>query len=489
MTLLSWTGERYLPWYKDPVTAYEHWHRYAYAAQFVSGKNVLDLASGEGYGSATLAGIARQVIALDIDENAMRHARRKYPNTNLHFVVGSVMEMPHFKIGFDVIICFEAIEHIPDPKKLLKGVKRLLVPGGVFLVSTPNKPEYKKTEPSNPFHVHELNFNEFQVLLSQHFKQTQFLGQRVYCNSSLWPIAHKTPGMISEYLLDQDKDEFVLAGVDNRVPLYFIGIASDAQGLPNATGSVLVDGSNSLLKEASRIQDETATNAQSLKEALDWRENQLRQMQEAILEREQTLAWREDQLQENQAASRSQEQALVWKEDQLQQAQAALSWKEDQLHQAQASLLSREQALAWTEDQLQQAQAVLSWKEDQLHQAQASLLSREQALAWTEDQLQQAQAAIRSQEQAMAWKEGQLQQVQATIHSNEQALAWRESQVNEFTSKINILQAENAQFATELSAIKSGHTWKFIQRIMRIRNQVLPSGSRRRAFYDRWTRS
>jgi ubiquinone/menaquinone biosynthesis C-methylase UbiE len=536
--MLSWTGERYLPWWTDPVTAYEHWHRYAYAAQFVSGKNVLDLASGEGYGSATLAATARQVIALDIDENAVRHACQKYPSANLHFIVGSVMEMPHFKIGFDVIVCFEAIEHIPDPEKLLKGVKRLLVPGGVFLVSTPNKPEYKRTEPSNPFHVHELDFDEFRAMLSKHFKQTQFLGQRVYCNSSLWTIAHQTPGMISEYLLDQDKNEFVLAGVDKRVPLYFIGIASDAIGLPSATGSVLVDSSNSLLKEAARIHDETAADAQSLKEALTWRENQLRQTQEALQEQEQALAWKENQLQQvqtalewkedelqqaqdslrsqeqafawkedqlqqvqtalewkedalqqTQAALRSQKQALAWKEDQLQQAQIALAWKEDALQQIQAALRSQEQALAWKEDQLKQVQIALAWKEDELQQTRAALRSQEQALAWKEDQLQQFQAASRSQEQALAWKENQLQQAQAAIHSNEQALAWRESQVNEFTSRIHTLQAENERSAAELFVIKSGHTWRFIQKILRIRNRAFPSGSRRRAFYDRWTRS
>jgi O-antigen biosynthesis protein len=470
MTSLSWTGERYLPGWMDPATAYEHWHRYAYAAQFVSGKNVLDLASGEGYGSASLAATARQVIALDIDKNAVKHAHLKYRSVNLRFIVGSIMEMPIFKIGFDVIVCFEAIEHISNPEKLLNGVKRLLVPGGLFLVSTPNKPEYKKTEPSNPFHVKELDFDEFQAMLAQHFKRTQFLGQRVYCNSSLWTIDHKPSGMISEYLLDRDKGEFVLAGADKRVPLYFVGIASDAEELPNVTGAVLVDSSNSLLKEAARIQDELATDAQSLKKALDWRESQLQQTQESLQAQEQALAWKEDQLQQTQAAFHSQEQALVWKESQLQQTQEslqaqkqALAWKEDQLQQTQAAIRSQEQALAW--------------KEDLLQQTQAAIRSQEQALAWKEDLLQQTQAAFHSQEQALAWKEDQLQQTQATIRSHEQALAWRESQVNEFTGKINFIQSEYERSAAELSAIKSGRTWRFIQKILKIRNRLFPHGN------------
>jgi ubiquinone/menaquinone biosynthesis C-methylase UbiE len=485
MTSLSWTGERYLPWWKDPVTAYEHWHRYAYAAQFVSNKNVLDLASGEGYGSASLAATARQVIALDIDENAVSHAHLKYPSVNLHFIVGSILEMPLCKIGFDVIVCFEAIEHIPDPEKLLAGVKRLLAPGGLFLVSTPNKPEYKKTEPSNPFHVKELDFEEFRAMLAKHFKRTQFLGQRVYCNSSLWTIAHKTSGMVSEYLLDRDKEEFILTGADKRVPLYFVGLASDAEELPNVAGAVLVDTSNSLLKEAARIQDETAADAQSLKKALTWRESQLQLMQESLHAQEQALAWKEDQLRQAQESLHEQEQALDWKEDQLQQTKAAfrsqeqaLAWKEDQLQQTQAAFHSQEQALVWKEDLLQQTQAAfrsqehaLAWKEDQLQQAHT-------ALSWKEDLLQQTQAAFRSQEQALAWKEDQLQQTQATIRSHEQALAWRESQVNEFTSKIQILQGEYDRTAAELSTIKSGRIWRFTQKILKIRNGLFPSGSR-----------
>jgi O-antigen biosynthesis protein len=459
MTTLSWTGERYLPWWEGPATAYEHWHRYAYAAQFASGKNVLDLASGEGYGSATLAAAAGQVVALDIAENAVKHARMKYRSPNLHFIVGSIMEMPLRNSRFDVIVCFEAIEHIADPEALLIGVKRLLKPGGLFLVSTPNKPEYKKTEPSNPFHVKELDFEEFQAMLSRHFRRTQFLGQRVYCSSSLWTATHKTSRRISEYLLDRDHDEFVLAGADTRIPLYFIGIASDADEFPEVAGAVLVDSSNALLKEAARVQAETAAHARSLDEALAWKEDQLQQSQTA-------LSWKEDQLQQAQDSLLSQQQALAWKEDQLQQSQTALSWKEDQLQQAQNSLLSQQQALAW--------------KEDQLQQAQTSMRAQEQALAWRENLLRQSQTAV-------SWLENQLQQAQTTIHSHEEALAWRESQVNEFTNSLHILRSDYERAAAELSAIKSGRLWRSIQKILKIRNRLLPPGTRRRSLYDRWT--
>src|SRR2546422_853772 len=66
--MLEWTGERFLPWLREATIAYEHLQRYAYAATFVKGKRVLDLASGEGYGSRILANSASSVVGVDFDE-------------------------------------------------------------------------------------------------------------------------------------------------------------------------------------------------------------------------------------------------------------------------------------------------------------------------------------------------------------------------------------------------------------------------------------
>src|SRR5205814_4925043 len=128
--MLEWTGERFLPWIRESTIAYEHLHRYAYAAALVRDKRVLDLASGEGYGSNMLAESAASVAGIDIDENVVRHASEKYGRKNLQFISGSITAVPipddH---SFDVIVCFEAIEHIEDQENLLGEVKRLLKPG------------------------------------------------------------------------------------------------------------------------------------------------------------------------------------------------------------------------------------------------------------------------------------------------------------------------------------------------------------------------
>src|SRR5215831_4273068 len=118
--MLEWTGERFLPWIKDATIAYEHLHRYAYAATLVQHKRVLDLACGEGYGAKLLSASASFVLGIDIDENTVRHAREKYGSANLKFDSGSITAVPVKEDhSFEAIICFEAIEHIDDQETLL----------------------------------------------------------------------------------------------------------------------------------------------------------------------------------------------------------------------------------------------------------------------------------------------------------------------------------------------------------------------------------
>ena len=59
---MEYTGERYLPWEPNVQASYEHYHRYLLALPFAKGKRVLDLASGEGYGTALLAGVTSLVM-------------------------------------------------------------------------------------------------------------------------------------------------------------------------------------------------------------------------------------------------------------------------------------------------------------------------------------------------------------------------------------------------------------------------------------------
>jgi len=84
---MEFTGERYVPSLRGQIY-YEHLHRYAIAARFCGGKRVLDIASGEGYGSALLARTAAEVVGVDIDRRSVDHARATYYAANLRFMCG-----------------------------------------------------------------------------------------------------------------------------------------------------------------------------------------------------------------------------------------------------------------------------------------------------------------------------------------------------------------------------------------------------------------
>ena len=72
---LPWTEERYLPNVHGSIEL-EHFHRYLFARQLSLGKRVLDIASGEGYGSALLAQSAANVVGVDIAAEAVAHAAK-----------------------------------------------------------------------------------------------------------------------------------------------------------------------------------------------------------------------------------------------------------------------------------------------------------------------------------------------------------------------------------------------------------------------------
>ena len=230
---------------------YEHLHRYRFAKEFVKGKKVLDLSCGEGYGSLMLAEESCEVIGIDIDENTIRHASTKYVKKNLEFIIGSMSDIPiKDEKLFDVIVCFEAIEHIEDHDGLMKEVKRLLKADGVFIVSTPNKyicsdqPNYQ-----NPFHLKELYLNEFEGLLSKDFKNIFFYGQNVYLSSNVFPL-YEEPGPTKEYTIEKGDNEFLFVSSDKKLAKFYIAVASDGSLDRNLVlgNSYLLDFSETLFR-------------------------------------------------------------------------------------------------------------------------------------------------------------------------------------------------------------------------------------------------
>jgi SAM-dependent methyltransferase len=176
---LELTGERTLPdipeenyWFRRHLAVYE------WVAERCAGKRVVDMACGEGYGSALLAQSAAQVIGVDANPEAFEHARLRYPAPNLRFERALVEQ---FADGapYDAIVFLQTVEHVSEPEALLARFASVLAPGGVAYVTTPNRltlapPGSERSD--NPWHVREYAPEEFEALVRPAFGSVELLG-------------------------------------------------------------------------------------------------------------------------------------------------------------------------------------------------------------------------------------------------------------------------------------------------------------------------
>lgn len=163
---LPLTGERTIPglaeenyWFRRHEVVY---HR---LAERCAGRDVLEAGCGEGYGADLIADVANQVIALDYDEATVAHVRARYPRIDTRH--GNLAELPLPDASVDVVVNFQVIEHLWDQAQFVAECARVLRPGGVFMVSTPNRITFSpgRDTPLNPFHTRELNAAELTELL------------------------------------------------------------------------------------------------------------------------------------------------------------------------------------------------------------------------------------------------------------------------------------------------------------------------------------
>jgi 2-polyprenyl-3-methyl-5-hydroxy-6-metoxy-1,4-benzoquinol methylase len=176
---LELTGERTLP----DVPAENYWFRrhlavYEWIAARVAAARVLDMACGEGYGSDVLAGSAASVVGVDANPDAHEHARLRYRRPGLSFERGLVETYGDAE-EFDAVVFLQTIEHVQGPEAVLGHFRRLLRPGGVAYVSTPNlltlaPPGAAKSD--NPWHLKEYRAEEFAELCRSVFGQVEMLG-------------------------------------------------------------------------------------------------------------------------------------------------------------------------------------------------------------------------------------------------------------------------------------------------------------------------
>jgi len=192
---MPFTGERVVPGKTPPFLVLEHLVRYRFAARSAAGCAVLDVGCGTGYGASLLAGKARLVVGVDCAPEAIRYAQANYPAGNLRFAVADCRHLPFRDGFFDLAVMFEVVEHIAEQEQCLSEIRRILVPDGILILSTPNPARPTKgIEEPNPFHAKELSEDELRELLRPHFAEVQLLHQQELSGSGIQTAASAVPG-------------------------------------------------------------------------------------------------------------------------------------------------------------------------------------------------------------------------------------------------------------------------------------------------------
>lgn len=104
-----------------------------------SAVSILDLACGKGFITAAIRAAfpAARVFGLDRSLTAIAHAASCHPD--IEFAVADALVPPYPAASFDVVVCNNLWEHVPDPLRLLDGISRILRRPGFLVLSTPSR--------------------------------------------------------------------------------------------------------------------------------------------------------------------------------------------------------------------------------------------------------------------------------------------------------------------------------------------------------------
>jgi SAM-dependent methyltransferase len=215
----------------------EHLARYRCAARLAGGRRVLDSGCGTAYGTAMLARAgATETVGVDVAPAVIEAARAEAP-PDVDLRVGDVTALDFEADYFDLVVCLEVIEHLEERDRALDELARVLAPGGVLLVSSPNRDVYV---PGNPHHVHEYRPEELREALGRHLANVELRRQHDWIVSAVLDDA----AMVTDDAETSVDARFAkVVAVQPGDETYTLAIASDGElpVMPNelvATGTV-----------------------------------------------------------------------------------------------------------------------------------------------------------------------------------------------------------------------------------------------------------
>ena len=129
---------------------------------------VLDVGAGTGHSAALLA--PRESVAVDVDPDALSGQGRLS-------AVADMRALPFPDASFASAVSIQSIEHVPDPDRALAEIARVLAPGGVAVIVTPNRLTFgRPDEIIDPYHYVELDAEQLRALCAPHFASVELRG-------------------------------------------------------------------------------------------------------------------------------------------------------------------------------------------------------------------------------------------------------------------------------------------------------------------------
>jgi hypothetical protein len=345
MWVSEWASDQFLPAIRDASLVYRKFHAYAFIAESLAHKDILEIAGGDVSGSGILARDASSVVSLVVDETLARCAGERFGKPNLQFQPLRPAELLANHAGqFDAVVSLNGLGAAsPAEPEFLTTLKRLLKKNGVLVVSS------GETE----------NIQSLMQWLGPHFRSIEVLGQGIFAGSAIWPVAN-SQGATSSLLMSRDKNgDIRVARGHPDSPLNLIAIASDGGPLTRDTGSVLLDAANELLEDKDKAASELLKDGISRMKSLEQAEQQLAERRESLASLQESFAWQKSEIDALTKTQSFLQSEIQHYRNALTSNENALNWRATIIRDLEAGAVSLQEAVDWYKGNLERAKGEL----------------------------------------------------------------------------------------------------------------------------------
>ena len=423
--------ERYVPGTWSRLAQYEHLPRYLFARDLAQGLRVLDFGCGTGYGTAILAQSAKSAVGLDIDASALDWARANHEAANVSFERRDDLGAGLPPNSFDLIVCFEMIEHVPEAlqAKAIESFARLLHKNGVAVISTPN-PDVTKLYGHNPYHIREMTEAEFGALLRAYFPHVRMLYQWVKPSVLISASSAENQRLPTCHLSWRDVPDV------GEVAAVFIALCSMSP-LPDVEGRCYLDFATDYIAEelnwANRV-NETSLQYYEARERSASLEAQLERVQTDLMVE---IDRRGAALAEQGAAIGTMQSAVFERDTRLTKLERAQTDLMSEIDRRGAALAEREAAIDTMQSAISGRDARLTELESAKTDLMAEIDRRGAALAEREAAIDTMQSAISERDARLTELESAQTDLMAEIDRRGAALAEQGAAIGPMQSAIS----------------------------------------------------